>query len=64
MSTNITIVIHNEDEGPYDITVNGETICSASYDEDGSYSMRKIVQLAKDLGAIFGVEVHQRYSEE
>lgn len=60
----IVIAILNEDEGPYNIEVNGEVICSASYDEDGRAGMRKIVQLAKDLAEAFGVEVVERYEEE
>lgn len=56
----ITIVCHNEDEGPYEVQVNGETVCTASYDEDGRSGMRKLVSLARDLAEAFGVEVLER----
>ena len=61
MSTNIVIVIHDEDDGPYDIKLNEELICSASYCEDGSNGMRKLVKLVEDLTEAFNIPVIKRY---
>lgn len=60
----ITIVCHNEDDGPYEVQVNGYTICRTSYAQDGSEGMRKIVKLARDLAESFGVEVVERFGED
>lgn len=58
----ITIVCHNEDEGPYEVQVNGYTVYRASYDEDGRAGMSKIVNLARSLAEAFGVEVVERFA--
>lgn len=59
MTTSIVIRCKDEDEGPCYIEVNGEILCTTSYDADGSNGMRKIIQLARDLGEAFGVEVYE-----
>lgn len=61
MSTNINIHTVNEDEGPILIRVNDEELCRASYDEDGSQGMRKLVKLTEDIAEAFGVEVTKTY---
>jgi hypothetical protein len=61
MTTKEIIIHGNEDEGPHRILVDGEHVCTTSYDEDGSDGMRKILQLTRDLGAKLGAKIIEEY---
>ena len=64
MSTTINIHTVNEDEGPIYIRVNGEELGRASYDDDGSQGMRKLVKLTEGIAEAFGIEVTRTYGSE
>lgn len=63
MSTGITIRCINEDDGPYHVEVNGETIVTTSYDEDGSNGMRKIIDTVRELAETFGIPITEVFGE-